>query len=76
MPRPAPRVAPASTATAPASDFSAMTGGTRDVDMGMDRRGCRAIREPPDADDSSIRQPLDGKISPSLFTAAASARGR
>src|SRR2546429_4524598 len=50
MPRPAPRVAPATTATRPVSGFLPATGRVRDLAASGDCLGRPAIAIPPDAD--------------------------
>src|SRR5215469_9505951 len=56
MPRPAPRVAPATTATRPASDFLPANGRVRDTPASADCLGRAAIAIPPEADDSRINR--------------------
>src|SRR6266480_2506176 len=56
MPRPAPRVAPATTATRPVSGFLPATGRVRDLAASGDCLGRPAIAIPPDADHRRINR--------------------
>src|SRR5947207_1393470 len=56
MPRPAPRVAPATTATRPVSGFLPATGRVRDLAASGDCLGPPAIAIPPDADHRRINR--------------------
>src|SRR5215470_10807188 len=64
MPRPAPRVAPATTATRPVSDFLPATGRVQDLAVSADCLGRPTIAIPPEADHSRTNRCVPTGVRP------------